>query len=82
MKRRPTAVEQSRQQIDLVASDGRSATSVPVAITVTNDPSDDGVSESILFGLVFRWVRSQPRNTIQIPGTTKQGAVFLIVMRC
>ena len=24
---------------------------MPVAITVTNDPSDDGVSESILFGL-------------------------------
>ena len=36
----------NQYEIDLVASDGQLTTSVPVAITVTNDPSDDAVSES------------------------------------
>lgn len=43
--------ENNQYYIDLLASDGQLATSVPVAITVTNDPSDDGVSQGILFGL-------------------------------
>ena len=43
--------ENNQYDIDLVASDGQLTTSVPVAITVTNDPSDDGVSEGSLFGL-------------------------------
>ena len=43
--------ENNRYDIDLLASDGLLTTSVPVAITVTNDPSDDGVSENSLFGL-------------------------------
>ena len=34
-----------------MASDGQLTRSVAVVITVTNDPSDDGVSESSLFGL-------------------------------
>lgn len=43
--------ENNQYDIDVVASDGQLTTFVPVAITVTNDPSDDGVSESSLFGL-------------------------------
>ena len=43
--------ENNQYYIDLVASDGQLTTSVPVAITVTNDPSDDGVSEGSLLGL-------------------------------
>ena len=43
--------ENNQYDIDLMASDGELTTSVPVAITVTNDPSDDEVSEGSLFGL-------------------------------
>ena len=43
--------ENNQYDIDLLASDGQLTTSVLVAITVTNDPSHDGVSESSLLGL-------------------------------
>lgn len=43
--------ENNQYEIDLLASDGQLTTSVPVAITVTNDSSDDEVIESTLFGL-------------------------------
>ena len=48
----PADSDQNNQyEIDLVATDGQLTTSVPVIINVINDPSDDGVSDSNLFGL-------------------------------
>ena len=44
----------NQYDVDLLASDGQLTTSVLVAVTVTNDPSDDEVSEGTLFGLRFR----------------------------
>ena len=43
--------ENNQYDISLVASDGELSTSVPITITVTNDPSDDEVIRSTLFGL-------------------------------